>query len=133
MIEFIKQRFLTKEFIKFLIVGVTNTFSNYIIYLILMKFLNVPYKPAYVIGYALSLVISYFLNVYFTYKSKPSIKSFLIFPISYLPNFLIQYFGVILLVDLMKLSPSFAPLITTAIALPLTFLLTRLVIKGKGK
>lgn len=131
MVNYIKERFFSKEFIKFIIVGFINTFSNYFIYLILMNVLALSYKPSYVLGYAMSLVISYFLNVYFTYGEKASIKSFLIFPLSYVPNFLIQFLGIMLLVDILHINKSIAPLITTAIALPITFILTRLTIKGE--
>lgn len=117
------------EFVKYAIVGCINTADYYLLYLIFMNIFKFIYRISFVLGYAISIVGSYFLNTYFTYKQKPSVKKFLLFPLTYLPSFIIQYFGVILLVERMKMSSKVAPIITAIVATPITFFVMKYVIK----
>lgn len=125
----IKNKSYRLEFIKFIVVGFINTFSNYIFYLLFMNICLIQYKMSYILGYILSLVGSYFMNTYFTYKERFKIKTFLLFPLTYIPNFIIQFVGVILLIDYMSINDAIAPLITTVVAMPITFIAMRYVIK----
>ena len=125
----IKDKSYILEFIKFTIVGFINTFSNYAFYLLFMNICLIQYKMSYILGYILSLVGSYFMNTYFTYKERFKIKTFLLFPLTYIPNFIIQFVGVILLVDYMSINDAIAPLITTVVAMPITFIVMMYVIK----
>ena len=125
----IKNKSYRLEFIKFIVVGFINTFSNYIFYLLFMNICLIQYKMSYILGYILSLVGSYFMNTYFTYKERFKIKTFLLFPLTYIPNFIIQFVGVILLIDYMSINDAIAPLITTVVAMPITFIVMRYVIK----
>ena len=125
----IKDRSNLIEFLKYAIVGCINTADYYLSYLIFMDIFKFSYKISFVMGYVVSIVGSYFLNTYFTYKQKPSVKKFLIFPLTYVPNFIIQYVGMILLVDRINMSRKVAPVITALIATPITFFVTKYVIK----
>lgn len=127
----IKDRKNLVEFIKYTIVGCINTADYYLLYLIFMNIFKFLYRVSFILGYVISIVGSYFLNTYFTYKQKPSIKKFLLFPLTYAPNFIIQYFGVIWLVDKMNISSKVAPIITAIIATPITFFVMKYVIKNK--
>lgn len=125
----IKDRSNLIEFLKYAIVGCINTADYYLSYLIFMDIFKFSYKISFVMGYVVSIVGSYFLNTYFTYKQKPSVKKFLIFPLTYIPNFIIQYLGMILLVDRINMSRKVAPVITALVATPITFFVTKYVIK----
>ena len=125
----IKDRSNLIEFLKYAIVGCINTADYYLSYLIFMDIFKFSYKISFVMGYVVSIVGSYFLNTYFTYKQKPSVKKFLIFPLTYVPNFIIQYVGMILLVDRINMSRKVAPVITALVATPITFFVTKYVIK----
>ena len=125
----IKDRSNLIEFLKYTIVGCINTADYYLSYLIFMDIFKFSYKISFVMGYVVSIVGSYFLNTYFTYKQKPSVKKFLIFPLTYVPNFIIQYVGMILLVDRINMSRKVAPVITALVATPITFFVTKYVIK----
>ena len=125
----IKDRSNLVEFLKYTIVGCINTADYYLSYLIFMDMFKFSYKISFVMGYVVSIVGSYFLNTYFTYKQKPSMKKFLIFPLTYVPNFIIQYVGMILLVDRINMSRKVAPVITALVATPITFFVTKYVIK----
>lgn len=125
----IKDRSNLIEFLKYAIVGCINTADYYLSYLIFMDIFKFSYKISFIMGYVVSIVGSYFLNTYFTYKQKPSVKKFLIFPLTYIPNFIIQYLGMILLVDRINMSRKVAPVITALVATPITFFVTKYVIK----
>ncbi|KHS57856.1 hypothetical protein QX51_06475 [Terrisporobacter othiniensis] len=117
------------EFVKYAIVGCINTADYYLSYLVFMDIFKFAYRISFVLGYVVSILGSYFLNTYFTYKQKPSVKKFLIFPLTYIPNFIIQYLGIILLVDRLNMSSKVAPVITAIVATPITFFVMKYVIK----
>lgn len=125
----IKDRGNLVEFVKYAIVGCINTADYYLSYLVFMDIFKFSYRISFVLGYVVSILGSYFLNTYFTYKQKPSVKKFLIFPLTYIPNFIIQYLGIILLVDRLNMSSKVAPVITAIVATPITFFVMKYVIK----
>lgn len=120
-----------KEFLRYTVVGCINTLIYYISYLVFMNIFNFSYRISFVAGYVISIIFSYFLNTYFTYKEKPSLKKFLLFPLTYIPNFIIQYIGMILLVDHFDMNRKLAPIITAIVSTPITFFVMRYVIKKK--
>lgn len=124
----IKDRGNLVEFVKYAIVGCINTADYYLSYLVFMDIFKFAYRISFVLGYVVSILGSYFLNTYFTYKQKPSVKKFLIFPLTYIPNFIIQYLGIILLVDRLNMSSKVAPVITAIVATPITFFVMKYVI-----
>ena len=69
------------EIIKFIIVGI-NTLNYYIVYLLLLKLFHVNYMISHIAGFLVSFVISYYLNCYFVYKVRPTLKKFLSFPLT---------------------------------------------------
>lgn len=125
----IKDRGNLVEFVKYAIVGCINTADYYLSYLVFMDIFKFAYRISFVLGYVVSILGSYFLNTYFTYKQKPSVKKFLIFPLTFIPNFIIQYLGIILLVDRLNMSSKVAPVITAIVATPITFFVMKYVIK----
>ena len=120
-----------KEFLRYTVVGCINTLIYYISYLVFMNIINFSYRISFVAGYVISIIFSYFLNTYFTYKEKPSLKKFLIFPLTYIANFIIQYIGMMLLVDHFNMNRKLAPIITAIVSTPITFFVMRYVIKKK--
>lgn len=125
----IKDRGNLVEFLKYAIVGCINTADYYLSYLGFIDIFKFSYRISFVLGYVVSILGSYFLNTYFTYKQKPSVKKFLIFPLTYIPNFIIQYLGIILFVDRLNMSSKVAPVITAIVATPITFFVMKYVIK----
>ena len=125
----IKDRGNLVEFVKYALVGCINTADYYLSYLVFINIFKFSYRISFVLGYVVSIIGSYFLNTYFTYKQKPSVKKFLIFPLTYIPNFIIQYLGIILLVDRLNISNKVAPVITAIVAIPITFFVMKYVIK----
>ncbi|MFD3922683.1 GtrA family protein [Streptomyces sp. NPDC058595] len=111
------------QLIRFALVGVVNTGTYYACYLVLLTWL--PYVAAHVAAFALSMTGSFFLNSRFTYRTRPTWRKFLLFPLTNAANFTITTSAVYLLVDVLHLSSRYAPLIAAAAAVPITFAVSR--------
>ncbi|MFH8517654.1 GtrA family protein [Streptomyces gelaticus] len=114
---------VTAQMARFALVGVVNTGTYYGCYLVLLAWL--PYIAAHVIAFALSMTGSFFLNCRFTYRTRPTWRKFLLFPLTNAANFVITTGGVYLLVDLAGFSSRYAPLAAAAAAIPITFVVSR--------
>ncbi|MFB6816025.1 GtrA family protein [Streptomyces sp. NPDC056347] len=114
---------VTAQMARFALVGVVNTGTYYGCYLVLLT--RLPYIAAHVIAFALSMTGSFFLNCRFTYRTRPTWRKFLLFPLTNAANFVITTGGVYLLVDLAGFSSRYAPLAAAAAAIPITFLVSR--------
>jgi putative flippase GtrA len=108
---------------RFAIVGVINTGTFYASYLVMHGWL--PYYPAYVIAFLISMVGSFFLNTYITYRTRPTWRKFLLFPLTNLTNFVVTSVGVFVLVEWFGVDERIAPLLAAAAAIPVTFLVSR--------
>lgn len=116
-----------REFIRFGIVGVLATAIHYGIYLalnlIMMSWL------AYSIGYGISFLCNFYLSSVFTFQTKATIKKGIGFGISHGINYLLH---IVLLSLFLKLGfkEELAPIPVFAIAIPVNFVLVRLVFKS---
>jgi len=117
--------------LRFGIVGVTNTGTYYGLYLLLQTVL--PYLVAHVLAFVLAMIGSYFLNCYFTFRTKPSWKSFALFPLSNLANFVITTVGLYVLVQYAGLDERWAAIPAAAVAIPITFLVAQFTLTGGSR
>lgn len=120
------------QLVRFGLVGVVNTATYYAMYLCFLHL--VPYLVAHVAAFALSTVGSFLLNSWFTYRTRPTWRKFLLFPLTTAANFAITTGGVYVLVDLLHTGDRTAPLMAAAVAVPITFVLSRtiMLVPGRG-
>lgn len=111
------------QLVRFALVGVVNTGTYYGCYLALLT--RLPYLAAHVAAFVLSMTGSFFLNSRFTYRTRPTWRKFLLFPLTNAANFVITTGGVYLLVDLAGFSSRYAPPVAAAAAIPITFVVSR--------
>ncbi|MEW9516064.1 GtrA family protein [Streptomyces tubercidicus] len=111
------------QMFRFALVGVVNTATYYGCYLLFLP--GMPYVAAHVLAFLLSMVGSFFLNSYFTYRTRPTWRKFLLFPLTNAANFVITTSGVYLLVDVLHFGSRYAPLVAAAAAIPITFVVSR--------
>ncbi|MFC9929322.1 GtrA family protein [Streptomyces sp. NPDC127190] len=121
---------IPRQIFTFAAVGVVNTAAYYLLYLLFLTWL--PYLAAHVLAFAISMVGSFFLNARFTYRVRPTWRKFLLFPLTNLANFLITTAGVYVIVDVLHAGSRFAPLVASAAAIPITFLVSRWVMLPKS-
>ncbi|MEE4546113.1 GtrA family protein [Streptomyces sp. V4-01] len=108
---------------RFAAVGVVNTATFYGCYLALRGWL--PYFAAYTVAFVLSMTGSFFLNTYFTYRTRPSWRKFLLFPLTNLTNYVVTSVGVYALVEWARVDDRVAPLAAAIVAIPFTYVLSR--------
>lgn len=114
---------------RFGLTGAVNTGVYYGLYRALC--LVGPYMLAHVLGFFGAMVVSYFLNCSFTFRVRPSWRTFLLFPLSNATNFCAQTLGLYLLVDAFGVDEGYAPLPAAAAAIPVTFLVAQTVMADR--
>ncbi|WP_093715927.1 GtrA family protein [Actinacidiphila alni] len=111
------------QIVRFALVGGVNTATFYGFYLALHPWM--PYFAAYTLAFVLSMIGSFFLNTYFTYRTRPTWRKFLLFPLTNLTNYVVTSVGVYALVEWAGMNDKIAPLAAAAAAIPFTYLLSR--------
>lgn len=114
---------MSRQLFTFAVIGVVNTGTYYGPYLLFLT--RFPYLVAHLLATALSLTGSFFLNARFTYRTRPTWRKFLLFPLTNAANFLVTTAGVYVLVDLLHLDSRYAPLLASLAAIPVTFVVSR--------
>lgn len=113
-----------QSFLRFVIVGVINTLNYYLIYILLLS-LNVPYIGSHSIAFGISMIGSFYLNCYFTYKTKPTFKKFFQFPLTYVVNYSVTTSSLYIIVDLLHMNIFIAPLISFILPIPFTYIVSK--------
>ncbi|MFT8321069.1 MAG: GtrA family protein [Bacillus sp. (in: firmicutes)] len=122
-------RYINHEFTRFVVVGGINTIHYYALYLGCLHLLHFHYLLSHIIGFIVSLIGSFFLNAYFTYKIKPTLEKFLQFPLTQLINSVLTAVLLFLFVEIFHVSSSLAPVIAVFFTVPITFMMTRRILK----
>lgn len=117
-----------KAFWKFNLVGVINTINYYIFYLLLAEILHFNYLKAHLLSFSISIIGSFFMNTYFTYKTKPTLRKFVQFPLTSIANIIISTATIFLSVQWLHLPDTIAPIIASVLPIPFTFLISRMVL-----
>lgn len=118
------------QFVKFGLVGVSNTLISYVVYVILV-FLGAHYLPASIIGFLISVVNAYYWNNKYVFEQKEGeeriwwktfVKTFL----SYVgTGLLLNNILLFLWVDGLKIHEMLGPIINLFITIPLNFILNK--------
>lgn len=115
------------QFLKFSMVGASNTLISFIIYY-LMIFLEINYLIANIGGYIISSLWGYILNKIWVFKennqkvSKSVTRYYVVYLVSFLINLCIMY----ILVDVLQVSTIMAPFFTMCITVPFNFIMSKL-------
>jgi putative flippase GtrA len=116
-----------QNWVRFLLGGIVNAALSYSVYLVLNLFLG--YQWAYLAAYACGMVFSYCFNAAFVFEARLSWRGLFSYPAVYL----IQYGASALLlgwlVESGVCSEAIAPLPIVILTLPLTFIMSKVVIR----
>lgn len=121
MLEKLKKTFLNRKFITFGLIGAFNTILAQVLYMLFVQYMNIGVGTASLLGDIIPMFFSYFLNMHFTYHEKPSWKSAVSFPLSYLPGITINFL-ITVLVNALGVPKIFAKAVSLPIAVPVNFL-----------
>ncbi|HDZ8653489.1 TPA: flippase GtxA [Staphylococcus aureus] len=120
------------EILKFIIVGGINTLNYYVVYLLLLKLFHIEYMISHITGFIVAFVISYYLNCYFVYRVKPTWRKFISFPITQLVNVSLQTVLLYVFVPWLNLPAEIAPFAGLIITIPITFVLSKWILKDSN-
>ncbi|HHA0139668.1 TPA: flippase GtxA [Staphylococcus aureus] len=120
------------EILKFIIVGGINTLNYYVVYLLLLKLLHIEYMISHINGFLVAFVISYYLNCYFVYRVKPTWRKFISFPITQIVNVSLQTVLLYVFVSWLNLPAEIAPFAGLVITIPITFVLSKWILKDSN-
>src|SRR5262245_59739168 len=84
-----------------------------------------PYFAAYSLGFELSMIGSFFLNTYFTYRPRPTWKKFFLFPLTNVTHYVVTSVGVYAFAEWAGMNDKIAPLAAAAAAIPFTYVISR--------
>lgn len=118
---------LFQQFVKFGLVGVSNTVISLAVYYILVYF-NVHPVIANAVGFVASVINSYFWNSRFVFKDKTednSKKAFLKVVISYGVSFLLSTVLIEVFVDVLHINKYVAPVLRLIVTIPLNFFMNK--------
>jgi putative flippase GtrA len=124
-------RAIQGQILTFALVGVVNTMTYYGLYLLFL--IRLPYLAAHILAFVLSMAGSFFLNARFTYRTRPTWRKFLLFPLTNATNFLVTTAGVYVIVDVLHAGNRFAPLLASGAAIPVTFVVSRTIMLRGGR
>ena len=117
------------EALRFLLAGAFNTAATYGLYLLALQVM--PYRVAYTATYAIGIVLGYAVNTLFVFRAPWSWKRMLAYPLVYVLQYGVGLLCLTLLVERGWVSDRIAPLLVVVVTLPLTFVASRYLIKGK--
>ena len=118
-----------REFVAFVVVGATNTGLTYALYVALLLIMSYPL--AYSSSYLAGIALSYFLNARFVFREPLSFAKALQYPVVYFAQYFLGLGLLYLLVEICQVSKVTAPLVVVFVSIPVTFLMSRYVIRGK--
>ena len=115
-----------REIPKFLLVGLANTIATYLLYLILIRFMEYVY--AFSVMYIAGIMSSYVLNSLIVFKVSLNLRRASYFTLIHVINYYIglNLMGFFVLGN--YLSPEIAPLAVLAITVPIFYLALKRVI-----
>jgi putative flippase GtrA len=122
------QGLIAGEFSRFLIAGAINTATTYALYLVLLG--SAAYLFAYSLAYVAGIVVSYFLNALFVFRTKPAVNTALRFPLVYVAQYLLGAAVLWICVERLGVRRELGLAFSIAVTVPITYAASRLALKG---
>lgn len=118
---------------RYTISGIVNNIIYYVIYITLLKIIEVNYLFAMTVAYAFSIFSGYLLNSKFAFQYKtPSFTKFFEYSSLYISTYILNFIFLYVFVDIMALEPILSQLISTLlIAITNFIVLKNLIFKKK--
>lgn len=132
------------EFLRFLVTGSINTGASWVVYLVIRHVLEALHmhpialtanvaissdKLAFTVAYLFGILFTYYMNSRWVFRVAMSWRSFLQFPSVYIVQYGAGIVLMHLLVDRLAFPVDFAPLAVIVLTMPVTFVLSRFVLK----
>ena len=115
---------------RFLAGGAVNTGSTFVLYWLLL--LVIDYRIAYAISFVAGIALSYLINTKFVFRTRSSVRKMILFPLVYFITYVAGALVLSFSVSRLGVSPALAPFISICATLPLTFLLSKIVLRDRA-
>lgn len=119
-----------REFGRFLVAGTINTALTYGLYLALLQPLG--YLFAYSVAYVVGIVVSYFFVSRFVFHANTTLGSFFRYPLVYVAQYLVGTIVLWVCVEWAGIRREVALLASIAATVPVTFVMSRMVLNPKA-
>ena len=120
-----------KEVLLWALGGGANTALTYGLYLLFNLVLQ--YQIAFTASFVIGIIFAYFYNSMVVFKTPFSMKKFVQFPVVYLVQYLLSIGLLSVFVQTLGVSEKLAPIFVLIIVTPVTYLLSKLILKGKNQ
>ncbi len=114
---------------RFLVAGGANTIFGYGMYLLFNLMLD--YRVSYTLSFVIGIFVSFVLNSLYVFRQPLRWGRLVVYPTVYLIQYIVGVACVWIFVGVFHQSEVFAPIPAIVISLPLTYVATRFIIKGK--
>ncbi|WP_405775795.1 GtrA family protein [Streptomyces sp. NBC_00859] len=111
------------QFATFAAIGVANTAVYYAVYATLNHW--IPYLAAHVLGWTVSITVSFLLNSYITCRTRPTWRAFARYPLSGAVNVVGSGILLYLAVSTLGMNEDIAAVAAGVLVTPVSFLLAR--------
>ncbi len=132
-----------KAFVRFLIVGGLNTVLGYLT-TILLRFTFFTDQPKWIliqswiefdaantVMFILLFPVSYSLQAWFAFRTQWTFKRLILYPLTSIPNYLIQQACIFLFEDLLGIQPIIAYALSAILPIPIMFFVVRFFVTSK--
>ena len=118
-------------FIRFGLSGALNTIASWLLFVLLLNWL--PYQVAYGIAYAVGIVTGYFLATLFVFAETPTARGLFSYPIVYVVQYGLSAALLVVVVEWLDVPVKIAPLVVAVLVFPVTFVLSRIVVRRTSR
>ncbi|MBQ8203972.1 MAG: GtrA family protein [Clostridia bacterium] len=120
----LKRTFFSLGFLEYCAIGFLNTFNSALFSSI--GSLILQENLAAVFGYLCSITIAFVLNCLLIFKKKPTIRRYLRFALSYVPNFIIYFIVTFITLNTLGLPQFWGTVLAAVTGGPITFIIIKL-------
>jgi putative flippase GtrA len=113
--------------IRFVLAGGVNTGLTQLLYMALL--VCMPYTPSYTLSYIAGIYLAFWLNSRWVFHAPLCWKKALQFPVVYLVQYVLGVVLLRVLIERLGVPEVIAPLVVVILLLPVTFTISRLIIK----
>lgn len=122
-------KFFSPQLVRFLVVGAASTGLSYLVYLTLLR--GVSYRWAYSLSYIAGIFLSFILNSLFVFRVPLRWRKLLPYPSVYLVQYLLGLCVVYVGVEFLRWDERLMPIAVLVVTVPVSFVLTRWVLREK--
>lgn len=112
-----------KRIFSFALCGGINTAVTLLLYFGLVRLLN--YQLAYFIAYLCGIAMAYVMNLRIVFKGQSSIGKIVHYPLIYLAQYLLGAVLLYILIDVLALPNTWAPLLAILLLMPVSYYLNK--------